>query len=257
VDKKKLLTIGEMSKFTGASIHSLRYYERIKVLTPAYIDPDTRYRYYNFDQINMVDFISFCIEMDIPLKDFPKFTQGDIMDVRAFLAEGKSIAIKKLSSIKRGLRIIKEIERQIDITEEYPPGQIYTRHIPQKLVYVRKVHNLSFSDLMHEFLSIPYSIGENEWADYGFFAYYSSGSGPHAAEYYAFCETNVPGENTKCIPAGEYLCTLSQDSQIENAHEIFREHLSKESSYIAIETEIFVAKYRIYQPMHEIRILII
>ena len=254
MDKKNLLTIGEMSKFTGASIHSLRYYERIKVLTPAYIDPDTGYRYYNFDQIHMVDFIGFCIEMDIPLKDFSKFTEGDIVDTRAFLAEGKSIAIKKLSAIKRGLRFIKEIERQMDIAEEYPPGQIYTRHIPEKLVCVRKVQNLSLSDMMHEFLSIPYSFEENELAEYGFLACCSPESA--AAEYYAFCETDAEDENTKRVPAGEYLCTLSQDSQIKNAREIFREHLPKESSFIAIETEIFVAKYRIYQPMHEVRVLV-
>ena len=169
----------------------------------------------------------------------------------------ENIAIKKLSAIKRGLRFIKEIERQMDIAEEYPPGQVYTRHIPEKLVCVRNIQNFSLSDIMHELLSIPYSVGENDLADYGFLAYCSPDSGSYAAEYYAFCETDTPGENTKHVPAGEYLCTLSQDSQIENAHELFREHLPKESSFIAIETEIFVAKYRIYQPMHEIRILII
>ena len=259
MDKKNLLTIGEMSKFTGASIHSLRYYERIKVLAPAYVDQETGYRYYQFDQIYLVDFIGLCIEMDIPLKDFPKFTgAGDIVDVRAFLAEGKNIAIKKLSAIKRGLRFIKKMEQQMDIAEAYQPGQIYTRHIPEKLFYVYKCQgqpkDLNLEDISRKFISMMPFSDENDMPEYGFL-YSSAGD-----EYYAFGEisdSHLSGED-KCImrvPAGEYFCTLCQDSQIENAREIFREHLPEESSFIAIETEIVVAKYRIYQPMHEIRAL--
>lgn len=263
MDKKNLLSIGEMSKFTGASIHSLRYYERIGVLTPAFTDPDTGYRYYNFDQIHLLDFIGFCIEMDIPLKELHKFTgAGDVMDTRAFLAEGKGIAIKKLSAIKRGLRLIKEMERQMDIAEAHPPGQIYTRFVPEKMYYVRKLKACpkDMADIAREFLEMPY-INDKDYPhlpEYGILAYHT----PVGREYYVFYEIGgkpaaPEDENIKTIPAGEYFCILSQHSQTENAHEIFRGHLSGESSFIAIETEIFVAKYKIYEPMHEIRVLVI
>ncbi|MCL2222593.1 MAG: MerR family DNA-binding transcriptional regulator, partial [Oscillospiraceae bacterium] len=48
--KSGLLSIGDISKFTGVSIKALRYYERIGILKPAYVDPDSLYRYYNFNQ---------------------------------------------------------------------------------------------------------------------------------------------------------------------------------------------------------------
>jgi len=37
--KKGLLSIGEVSRITGASVRSLRYYEKINILKPAHTDP--------------------------------------------------------------------------------------------------------------------------------------------------------------------------------------------------------------------------
>ena len=261
MDKKNLLTIGEMSKLSGASIHSLRYYERIKVLTPAYTDPDTGYRYYSFDQTYLLEFIGFCIEMSIPLKDMKRFTQsGDVLDAHAFLNEGKSIAIKKLGAIKQGLRFIKDIERQIDIVEKYKPGEIYTRHIPQKLFYVNKcvvaLEEITPIDLALGFVNMSYD-GDNytELPEYGMMAMHSS----HGAEYYAFGQvpdTAESTENIRIIPAGEYFCVLNQSHKLSEAPEIFREILGDCTDYIAIEADMFAAKYKISEPMHELRVLI-
>jgi len=260
LDKKNLLTIGEMSKLSGASIHSLRYYERINVLIPAYTDPDTGYRYYSFDQIYLLDFISSCIEMDIPLKDMKRFTQsGDVIDARAFLNEGKSIAIKKLGAIKQGLRFIKDIERQIDIVEKYKPGQIYTRCIPEKLFYVNKctiaLEDISPVDLALGFANMPYdSDNYTELPEYGMMAMHSSDE----VAYYAFGQvpdTATITENIKAIPAGEYHCVLNEGHQLSEALEIFRELLGNCNTFIAIETDMFAAKYKISEPMHELRVL--
>ena len=45
MDKTKLLSIGTLSKLTGVHIKSLRYYDQIGTMPPAYVDPDTKYRY--------------------------------------------------------------------------------------------------------------------------------------------------------------------------------------------------------------------
>jgi len=260
MSKENLLTIGEVAKLSGASIHSIRYYERIKVLTPAYTDPDTGYRYYSFDQLHLLEVISFCIEMDIPLKDMHRFTQaGDIVDARAFLNEGKNIAIKKISAIKQSLRFLKDIERQMDIVEKYKPGQIYTRHITEKVFYVHyypTITGMSPIDLAYELVDMPFGEDESyaELPEYGMMAMHSAGE----TKYYGFGQVpaHMEGDtNTMSIPAGEYHCILSQDWQIEQAHEIFRELVS-DKSFIAIETEIYAAKYKIYQPLHELRVFI-
>ena len=52
---QKLLTIGLFSKITNISIKSLRYYERIGIFSPAYIDEKTGYRYYSFFRTAKID----------------------------------------------------------------------------------------------------------------------------------------------------------------------------------------------------------
>lgn len=46
-----MLGIGQFSKICQVSVKTLRYYDKIQLLTPAKIDPDTGYRYYNDNQL--------------------------------------------------------------------------------------------------------------------------------------------------------------------------------------------------------------
>ena len=64
------LSIGDFAKITRASVKSLRYYEKLGVLQPAYVDPDTRYRYYLPQQIYRVNLIRMCVEEGMPIEDF-------------------------------------------------------------------------------------------------------------------------------------------------------------------------------------------
>lgn len=68
--KKNLLSIGELSKITGVHIKALRYYDSLGILKPAYIDPDSNYRYYSFPQKATVEAIQFCVDIGVPLKQF-------------------------------------------------------------------------------------------------------------------------------------------------------------------------------------------
>ncbi|MFD1066530.1 MerR family DNA-binding transcriptional regulator [Oceanobacillus locisalsi] len=44
---KNLYSIGETAKLNNISIQSLRYYDKIDLFTPAFIDPESNYRYYH------------------------------------------------------------------------------------------------------------------------------------------------------------------------------------------------------------------
>ena len=50
VSKDGLLTISQLAKLRNVNINSLRYYEKLGILCPVYIDPETRYRYYALEQ---------------------------------------------------------------------------------------------------------------------------------------------------------------------------------------------------------------
>ncbi len=52
-------TIGEISKFFNISIKTLRYYDEIGLLKPAYINQDNKYRYYSIEQFMKIDLIKY------------------------------------------------------------------------------------------------------------------------------------------------------------------------------------------------------
>ena len=70
---KGLLSIGKVSKLKNVSIKSLRYYDEIGILKPAFINTETGYRYYLANQLFIIDAISLCLELGIPLKDLDSY----------------------------------------------------------------------------------------------------------------------------------------------------------------------------------------
>ena len=71
--KNGLLSIGEFAKLRDINVKSLRYYEKIGALTPAYINPETGYRYYSINQLSNLDVVLTLIELGIPLKEIARY----------------------------------------------------------------------------------------------------------------------------------------------------------------------------------------
>jgi len=110
-----LITIGELSKLSGVNAKSLRYYEEIGVLKPAYIDPNNAYRYYTYSQMSRVSSIQFYVQMDIPLSELLKFEKGSSINYREQINYGIDLAKQKKQTIEKQIRyaefLISELER--------------------------------------------------------------------------------------------------------------------------------------------------
>ncbi|WP_368260276.1 MerR family DNA-binding transcriptional regulator, partial [Clostridium paraputrificum] len=57
---KEYYSIGEVSKIKDVTIKALRYYHKVGILIPKYIDEETGYRYYSIDQFVHIDIIKGC-----------------------------------------------------------------------------------------------------------------------------------------------------------------------------------------------------
>ena len=64
-----MLKIGLFSKLSRVSIRMLRYYDEIGLLHPAYIDPESDYRYYREDQLPQIGWITALRDMGFSLED--------------------------------------------------------------------------------------------------------------------------------------------------------------------------------------------
>ena len=247
-----LFSIGKLSKLTGASLRSLRYYEKLGLLTPAHVDPETGYRSYTFDQSYQVAMIMFCVELDIPLKELPRFSdEDDIIDIRGFLDYGKTIAMEKLMKIKHGLRLIRGLEQRIHLFEQYPFQQVYSREVPAMHVLAKPCGpSLKDIDMLAVFTPFVDIYDASESWDDGFFCEDT----PGGKTYYAFVE--VPRHMANhTLPAGKYLCRQSDRAQIENVRQLFKNQLADQTLLLAVETEITFGKHRLDKPQYEVRVL--
>ncbi|MCL2202068.1 MAG: MerR family DNA-binding transcriptional regulator, partial [Oscillospiraceae bacterium] len=196
MNKRNLLTIGEMSKLTGASIKSLRYYEKINLLKPAYVSSDSGYRYYYLNQCYLVSLIMFCIELDIPLKELSQFIDSrETVDLYALLDYGKKATHKKIKTLEKGLAFMSVFENQLLEQDKFPVGHIYKRVLPEKFYNVIP-YNKAFDDSnQYEMSQILIGaaneyeeIEEVEVPEYGYLCEHS----PEGVARYLFAE--APGK---------------------------------------------------------------
>ena len=115
---------------------SLRYYERIGVLIPAYIAPDTGYRYYSLEQLVEMDMILMCLELDVPLREAKQYRQPDqTLDIRHLLQDGQQKALEKLAHLRNTMQQMEEALRRIEENQRYQQQEgVYRRHLRRRLI---------------------------------------------------------------------------------------------------------------------------
>ena len=117
--KENLLSIGALSKQTGVHIKSLRYYDSLGILRPAYVDPSSGYRYYSLQQIPVVDAIQLCVDLDIPLKQFTDYCMdgGSRIHYGKLIERGTILAKEKIQAIQERLVKLDKMRSEIQRSE--------------------------------------------------------------------------------------------------------------------------------------------
>lgn len=224
---KNYLSIGEVAKIKNVGIKSLRYYERIGVLIPAYINPETNYRYYTFDQLMVLDTIFLCIELGIPLKNMKNYTSADgQFQIQLLLEDGKKIAAQKIKRIEEALFKIELSLGYINESTAYQGKKgFYTKHIRQRHVictpsspkqtlrdYEKKLSELfNLAQEKQIFATFPHGTIE----DYN----------DEKIASYTFLETMKPDFQTdiiRVLPEGDYLCCQKLLENITSPKDIFQ-----------------------------------
>ena len=152
--RSSLLSIGEASKLKNVSIKALRYYEKIGIFKPAYIDPQSGYRYYSPAQLFDLDVILTCNELDIPLKRILDYQTKHGTDLRQLLKEGAKIAELKIQRAQQSLIQINSCLEEIEEQSKHKlPMKRYTRSLNFNYLYQR-AERLGFTPLYFQGLII-------------------------------------------------------------------------------------------------------
>lgn len=94
--KESYYSIGEVSKLANVSIKALRYYDKIDLFKPAYVDPDTSYRYYTDSQLVHLDLIKSLKYIGTPLEEMKKAQDLEMEELFAFYTEQERQIREKL-----------------------------------------------------------------------------------------------------------------------------------------------------------------
>lgn len=72
-----MFRIGEFSKFSRVSVKMLRHYDRLGLLRPAHIDPETAYRYYSANQLPRLNRILALRDLGFSLDQIAALVDAD------------------------------------------------------------------------------------------------------------------------------------------------------------------------------------
>lgn len=156
--KKDLFQIGEVAKLFHISISTLRHYDKIGLVHPEYVDPDSGYRYYSTRQFECLNTIRYLRELDIPLEQISTFVQNrqidGICDILTQQKEAVARRQKELTNIQ------KKIEKRLAQIADAASSELETITIEKKAA--RRMAFLRKNFTLHQPLDLEIYIRELE-----------------------------------------------------------------------------------------------
>lgn len=259
--KENLLSIGALSKQTGVHIKSLRYYDSLGILRPAYVDPSSGYRYYSLQQIPVVDAIQLCIDLDIPLKQFTDYymDSGSQIHYGKLIERGTILAKAKIQAIQERLTKLDKMRSEIEHSEliQKSDGMVRCDFSPMNFLlapYPENDTEMKVLALFHSLVRTAESSGLTI-SHFAGWLLHCSGS---QRELLFYLDVSIPEgaqnlpENLLQLPAGEYLCCKQAAPAIENAANIFAEQFTQDYEKYVIESELSLGDYDCTAPLFEL-----
>jgi DNA-binding transcriptional MerR regulator len=259
--RRDLITIGELSQLTNVNAKSLRYYEKIGVLCPSYINTANDYRYYSYSQVQMVFAIQFYVGMGIPLSELHNFIDKDkgSINFREQIAFGIEIAKQKMRTIQnqilRSEELLKEIDRCDQILASDTPVHC---ELPEKNCWIvpipgRQTEQKYYS-MIHRLLLDKRESGNKTGCETGILRANIN----NEQKCFVFADANIsqPPNDTRFfhIPAKTYFCKetpfITIDTLDVSVHpELFGENVPT----TIILSELFNSEFDYRKPDFELR----
>ena len=209
---EKYFTISEFAKLRNININSLRYYEKIGVLKPHYVDKKTGYRYYSPEQVSILDVILLCINFGMPLKELAKhMNENDTIDNKELFETGKKIAEERIVDFQMELSKIEYTLDYLTNNQKYSEEKgMYIREIPTRRIITRE-----YRDSLRNIRKIEMESGElyNYAQRMKFSPVFPAGllishrkGKVQAKIFFEIVRKDIQNEGIMTIPSGEFQC---------------------------------------------------
>lgn len=131
--------IGEFSNLAKTTIKTLRYYEKEKLLIPAFIDSNG-YRYYDTTQLLLLAKILSLRQIGLSIEDIKKVLNGD--NLQELLITRKIVIEEELNKYKYQLSKVNYL-----LEEKVMKYEIITKELPEYIVYYKEGKIKDYSEL--------------------------------------------------------------------------------------------------------------
>jgi DNA-binding transcriptional MerR regulator len=199
---ENLMPIGEFASASLLSQKALRLYGESGLLSPAWVDPDSGYRYYRPEQLHTATLIALLRRAGMPLAE-----------IRSFLREP---SVEQLEAYERGVadefaerrRVLRYVKR---ILKEEPMYDVLTKRVKEQ-PYVSRTKNLLVPELEPFIVDTFRELGRDGAREPGFVLYH----GPVNNDEDGPVEVCVPSSaGDKRLPAGEIAFTEISGEQCQ------------------------------------------
>ena len=175
------MQIKEFAEFTGVSVRTLHYYDEIGLLTPAFVDKTTGYRFYDEKSLLCMQEILFYRELDFSLKSIGEILSSPNYDKSRALNEQKQLLILKKERLERlisaidgavkGENIMKafdnsEFEKhKVEAQEKWGKTDAYKEHAERTKNYSKQKWNALAEGMDHIIAEFALCMRKDESPD--------------------------------------------------------------------------------------------
>jgi DNA-binding transcriptional MerR regulator len=110
---RNLIPIGQFSLRTRLTVRALRLYDKLGILVPAHVDPDTGYRSYTPDQAQLAQHIGQLRQIDLPLDEIGAVLETPVQLTRA-LELHAALLRRRRDDAEQALSLLRQIQKGIE-----------------------------------------------------------------------------------------------------------------------------------------------
>ena len=137
-----MFKIGDFSKLAQVSVKTLRYYGKLGLLRPSWIDRFTGYRYYTADQLPRLNRILALKDLGFSLEQIQQLLREDLpaAELRGMMRMKQGDLERQIQSEQSRLERVEERLRQIEQEGALPSYEVVLKSVPaQAVIGVRQV----------------------------------------------------------------------------------------------------------------------
>ena len=137
-------SVGEISKLTNVPIQTLRYYDKMGLLKPAYINEQNNYRYYSINQFIKIDLLKQCKLIGLSLKEIEELLKDEITSdsMIKIIDRQRKVLDEKIKEMESVKSYINFLEGRIKESRKVRENEIFIKENNERVV--RKLIKASY-----------------------------------------------------------------------------------------------------------------